>query len=240
MNGRGSSGNTLNRALEAHDGPLRPQKWDLWSVATKASMCGGGGPLHGRPVEKSWAAGRILAGAARHRDGGLRRRPKGEDFMVDGHAIKVRTWGLAGTNPLLPAEFRPKPGRRMGGRRTKTRGLPETFRPAGFSKGCPCLPARKGAPSSESLDTGKVLRPWVKAHVANKPPTTLRAGKTSMENIGESRGPIAEGERNYGPFVSYFVPVSGTERLSRVGLGVIGTTTEPADMPFAQESEVGA
>jgi len=160
--------------------------------------------------------------------------------MVDGHARKVRTEGLTGTKPLLTEEFRPKSRRLMSRRRTKNGGLPETFRPAGFQKGAPACQQRKGAPNSESLDTGKVPRPWVEAHVANKPPTTLQEGKASMENIGESRGPIAEGERDYGPFVSYFVPVSGTERLSHVGLRVIGTTTEPADITLAMESEAGA
>jgi hypothetical protein len=217
MNGRRSSGSTPKGAFEAHDG--RVQKWDSSSVATKASMCGGGGPLHGRPVERSWAAGRILKGAARHECAypGPRRHQTPAPIGV-------------------PSQIRPANGRTA----EQTGELPETFRPVGFQKGAPCLQARKGAPNRESLSTGKVPRPWVEAHVANKSPTTLRAGKVSMENIGEIRGPIAEGKRDYGPFVSYFVPVSGTERLSRVGLRVIGTTTEPADIPLAVESEVRA
>lgn len=32
-----------------------------------------------------------------------------------------------------------------------------------------------------------------------------------MENIGEIRGSVAEGERDYGPFTRVFSPVEGTE-----------------------------
>jgi hypothetical protein len=54
------------------------------------------------------------------------------------------------------------------------------------------------------------------------------------------RARIAEGEWNYGPFVSYFVPVSETEKVGHLGLRVIGLTDEPADIPLVKESEVGA
>jgi hypothetical protein len=50
---------------------------------------------------------------------------------------------------------------------------------------------------------------------------------------------IAEGERNFGPFGAYYVPVSGTEKLGHLGLRVIGATDEPADIPLAVESGVG-
>lgn len=50
---------------------------------------------------------------------------------------------------------------------------------------------------------------------------------------------LAEGEQDYGPFASFFSPVPGTEYLEPVRLWVIGTTDEPADIPFARESEVG-
>lgn len=55
-----------------------------------------------------------------------------------------------------------------------------------------------------------------------------------MENIGEIRGPIAEGKRDYGPFTQVFSPFAGTENR------------QPAWPPFidvipitGEESEVG-
>lgn len=58
--------------------------------------------------------------------------------------MTVRTWGLTGTNPLLPEAFRPKSGPRMGGRRTKTRGSRKLFAPWGFKKVSPACQQGRG------------------------------------------------------------------------------------------------
>lgn len=50
---------------------------------------------------------------------------------------------------------------------------------------------------------------------------------------------IEVGERNFGPFGAYYVPVSGTEKLGHLEVRIIGTAGEPADIPLATESEVG-
>ena len=51
---------------------------------------------------------------------------------------------------------------------------------------------------------------------------------------------IREGEADYGPFTSLFQVTPGTGYLESLSLRVVGTTTEPADIPLATESEVGA
>ena len=50
---------------------------------------------------------------------------------------------------------------------------------------------------------------------------------------------IARGERNVGPLGSYFAPISGTEKIVPLGLHVRGRTQGPAEIPLANESEVG-
>lgn len=59
-----------------------------------------------------------------------------------------------------------------------------------------------------------------------------------FRDLGYLRSGIADGERNYGPFESYYFPVSGTEKLGHLGLRIIGTTDGPADIPLATESGV--
>lgn len=51
---------------------------------------------------------------------------------------------------------------------------------------------------------------------------------------------IREGEADYGPFADRFRVPGGTGYLEPLALYVIGTTHEPADIPLAMESEVGA
>lgn len=55
-----------------------------------------------------------------------------------------------------------------------------------------------------------------------------------MENIGEIRGPIAEGKRDYGLFTWVFPPVAGTENRQPAWPPVINV------IPLTgEESEVG-
>lgn len=55
-----------------------------------------------------------------------------------------------------------------------------------------------------------------------------------MENIGEIRGPIAERERDYGPFTRVFFPVAGSENAEPMWPPVIDV------IPLAgEESEEG-
>jgi hypothetical protein len=51
---------------------------------------------------------------------------------------------------------------------------------------------------------------------------------------------LAEGELDFGPFTSLYSPAAGTERLKTLSVRVVGRTDEPADIPLAKESEVGA
>jgi hypothetical protein len=54
------------------------------------------------------------------------------------------------------------------------------------------------------------------------------------------RRKLAEGELDFGPFTSFFSPVSGTARLETLSVRVIGSTDAPADIPLAAEGEVRA
>lgn len=50
---------------------------------------------------------------------------------------------------------------------------------------------------------------------------------------------IREGESDYGPFTDRFKVMPGTGYLEPVAIRVVGTTSEPADIPLANEGEVG-
>ena len=51
---------------------------------------------------------------------------------------------------------------------------------------------------------------------------------------------IREGEADFGPFTDRFQVLDGTGYCEPLAVRVIGTTHEPADIPLATESEVGA
>lgn len=51
---------------------------------------------------------------------------------------------------------------------------------------------------------------------------------------------IREGEADYGPFTEYCQVDADTGYLKPLSIQVVGTTTEPADIPLATESEVEA
>ena len=63
---------------------------------------------------------------------------------------------------------------------------------------------------------------------------------SGVRNPDLLRRRIREGEADYGPFTSLFQVLIGTGYLEPLSVRVVGTTTEPADIPLAVESEVGA
>ena len=50
---------------------------------------------------------------------------------------------------------------------------------------------------------------------------------------------ISEGESDFGPFTDLFQVTPGTGYLESLSLRVVGTTSEPADIPLATESDEG-
>ena len=63
---------------------------------------------------------------------------------------------------------------------------------------------------------------------------------SDVRNSDLLRRLIQQGEANYGPFTDRFQKTDGTGYLKPLCIRVIGTTDEPADVPLAVESEVGA
>ena len=62
---------------------------------------------------------------------------------------------------------------------------------------------------------------------------------SDVRNPDLLRRRIREGEADYGPFTGRFQAVDGTGYCEPRYIRVVGTTSEPADIPFAVHSEVG-